>query len=857
MRIKVFLSILSFLICSQVQSFSSAIIEGDTTITAGKHYKAKWLKQIFLGSHYRKEWSTPVTVPIFDIDTIKGGLTPVKLGGSRQTTNLRLKDKLGREYVIRSVDKTPSRVLPKELQKTVAGAIVQDQTSAEHPYGSTVIPHLADAADIYHTNPQLYFIPYDTSFGEYAEIFVNMLVYFEERPNENMSHSASSGNASNVIGTEKLFENIYKDPDNKVDERFYVKTRLFDMWIGDWGRHEDQWRWAEYKQDGEKIYRPIPRDRDHAFFKFDGVLPFIGSKRAALKHFTNFDSKIRNVYGLNRSATSLDRSLLNNLTKDDWVSIAEELKNSLTDEAIKNAFSYMPANIYKLHGRELISKLKSRRNYLPKAAARYYKEISKNIDITGSNKEEYFSIQRIHPTDVEVTVVKSKNHYDTLYHRIIKGKETDEIRLYGLGGNDEFHISGKSKKGPRIRLVGGEGDDIYADSAEVAGLVNKHFIHDTKQGTTIHKGIDTKIATTDKPSDSITVYKRTRADYNYTSIVPSAEYNPDDGVFLGVGLIRKTFGFRKVPYESLQRINLNYSTQTSALSFRYWGDFKNIAGNTNLKVESRFFGPRFAFNYFGFGNNSVYKDTSIEFYRIRAHRFIIEPFFYKEFSKRVEAGIGPHYEYANIQRTAGRFISEPGAVKDESDLKANNYVGIKSYIEISSLDNKINPRKGIKWYAEAGGYDRLETNTPYANIYSSVSLFYTPPLPFRVTLATRIGGATNFGDFVFYRGNMLGGTTNLRGYRKSRFIGRSSAYQNTEARIFLGSVNLYLFPADVGLIAFYDYGRVWADNEKSNNIHTGYGPGIFIQVLDRAVLSATYGFSEDFGYLNVQLGFQF
>jgi hypothetical protein len=35
------------------------------------------------------------------------------------------------------------------------------------------------------------------------------------------------------------------------------------MLIGDWDRHYDQWRWAEYKK-GQVIYRPIPRDRDQA-----------------------------------------------------------------------------------------------------------------------------------------------------------------------------------------------------------------------------------------------------------------------------------------------------------------------------------------------------------------------------------------------------------------------------------------------------------------------------------------------------------------------------------------------------------------------------------------------------------------
>jgi hypothetical protein len=864
MRSREFLLLFLFAFIGHSNSFSYGVKEGDTTVIADKRYKAKWLKQLFLGTHYRKEYATPITVPVFDIDTIQGGLEPIKLGGSRQTTNLRLKDNLGREYVIRSVNKTPSRALPKALQPTVVGKIVQDQASAEHPYAACVIPTLSNAASIYHTNPKLYYVPYDTSFGEFTETFAGTLVFFEERPNENMVHSDNTGNAINVIGTEKLFENLYKDPDNKVDDRFFIKTRLFDMWIGDWGRHEDQWRWAEYKQDEGSIYRPIPRDRDHAFFKFDGIFPFMGSRKAGLRQFTNFNRKINNVYGLNKSATSLDRAILNNLTKEDWVSTAEELKKPLTDEVIDNAIKKLPTEIYKLHGKEIADKLKSRRDYLDDAAKNYYKEISKKIDIIGSDKNETFIVRRLPSDKTDVLIVKSKNLQDTIYHRVIDGKETKEIRLYGLGGTDEFHFDGRVRKGMKIRVIGGEGEDTYTDSASVKGLLDRLYIYDTKTGNTIKKNKDTRVVTSDRSIDSITIYKRNAPDYNYTSIIPTAEYNPDDGIFLGLGALRKTFGFRRAPYASFQTIRLNYATQTSSVSFRYNADFKKIFGKLNLKIDTRYFGPRFAYNYFGFGNNSVQKDTAIDYYRVRAYRYIIEPFIYKNLTKAIEVGVGPHYEYVNIIKTPGRFISEPGSVPNPNDYDPNNYVGINSYIKISSYGNLfdqsqniITPKQGIKWIAEAGVYDKLENSKPYANLHSNISLFYTPPLPIRITLATRLGAATNFGDFAFYRGNTLGGTTNLRGYRRGRFFGRSSVYHNTEARIYLGTVNFLLFPGKVGLIAFYDYGRVWADGEKSNRIHSGYGPGIFIQILNRTTFSGTYGFSEDKGFFNFQIGFLF
>jgi hypothetical protein len=76
-------------------------------------------------------------------------------------------------------------------------------------------------------------------------------------------------------------------------------------------------------------------------------------------------------------------------------------------------------------------------------------------------------------------------------------------------------------------------------------------------------------------------------------------------------------------------------------------------------------------------------------------------------------------------------------------------------------------------------------------------------------------------------------------------------------RIKIAKVNLFLFTGDIGLIGFFDYGRVWADGEKSNKIHTGFGPGAYIQILDKAIFSGTYGFSEDASYLNVNMGFLF
>jgi hypothetical protein len=88
------------------------------------------------------------------------------------------------------------------------------------------------------------------------------LYLVEERPSDSQTDLKHFGEPDDIISTEDLLENLHKDEKYAVDEDEYIKARLFDMLIGDWDRHYDQWRWAEYKKKGQVIYRPIPRDRE-------------------------------------------------------------------------------------------------------------------------------------------------------------------------------------------------------------------------------------------------------------------------------------------------------------------------------------------------------------------------------------------------------------------------------------------------------------------------------------------------------------------------------------------------------------------------------------------------------------------
>ncbi|HVG41467.1 MAG TPA: hypothetical protein VM888_07625, partial [Chitinophagaceae bacterium] len=95
-----FFYFLSFTLSAQNNKTSTAVSkENSTVIIAGKQYNRSRFHQWLWGQHYRKEWAMPVTVPLLQLDTAAGGLTPYEAGGGRQSKSLKLHDKSKREYV--------------------------------------------------------------------------------------------------------------------------------------------------------------------------------------------------------------------------------------------------------------------------------------------------------------------------------------------------------------------------------------------------------------------------------------------------------------------------------------------------------------------------------------------------------------------------------------------------------------------------------------------------------------------------------------------------------------------------------------------------------------------------------------
>ena len=833
----------------------------------------KKLGQKIMGENYRAEWRQKIKVPVFDIGNEHGGLKIVQRGGGMQTKSLRLEASNEKQYVLRSIEKYPENAVPAFLRETFAVDLVQDQISAAHPYGAFVIPDLADAVGIYHTNPKLVYIPDDPRFGEYQKTFANTLALYEERPDDDWSDAPYFGNSKKIISTSKVLDKLVDDNDNEVDQKFTLKSRLFDMVIGDWDRHDDQWRWATFNKKGEKgdLYRPIPRDRDQAFFVNQGFLPGLVSKKWALPKLEGFDYTVKWPSGFMFNARYFDRSFLTGLSKQDWIETARAVKDSLSDREIERAIHQWPDSIFKLHGDQIIAKIKSRRDNLEKYAVQHYLYLAKAVDVVGSDKHEFFHVQRLENGDVHVVVRKMKSDGETkkiIYDRLFKYDETDEVRLYGLGGKDEFLIEGESKKGIKVRVIGGEGEDELKDESHVAGISKKNIFYDTRSGNEFDFDSESK----DKTATSPEVNRYDRKSFKYDVLMPllTGNLNPDDGLFVGGGFIYTTHGFRKDPFKSKHMVLVSYALKTSSYDFKYAGDFTDVLHDWDLNVNLSVKQPNYVNNFFGLGNESVFNtdidetanvDKPIEYYRLRFQEISSAIGLSKEVGGFATFSVTHNFQSVEIDDADGkdRFITDFDNTIGDVDFEAyKSYTGGSLNLTFDKRDNPRLTSTGVYWNNNASlltGVDNA-TNT-FAALNSQLVFYYTLRMPSSFTIAARFGAGANLGDYEFYQAQVLDGKTELRGFRKTRFYGDSKIYNNLEVRWNLFSFRTYIFPASMGILAFNDIGRVWLEGENSSLWHHGYGGGLWIAPFNTAVISAEVGHSVEATLFYVRLGFMF
>ncbi len=821
-------------------------------ISASDRYKANTgFRKTFLGNNYRKEWSTAIAMKEFNIRKEQGGLTIKSLGGGQQTKSLQLLDKNGIEWTLRSVDKDPEKAMPANLRGGIAQNIVQDMISASNPYAPLVVAELAKAADIITPEPELFFVPDDYAFGQYRELFANTVVMLENRNPEK--------NAEDAKSTNKIINKMLEDNDHHVDQEKVLTARLLDILIADFDRHAAQWKWGTGDTGKGKLYYPIPRDRDQAFFNSDGLLVKYLSRKQ-MPFLGGFKSRIKNINYFNYNARDFDRTFLNNLDEAKWIEITNIFQQNISDEVIHNAVKKFPKEIAALDSQIIANKLISRRNDLLKQVLQYYAFISSTVSVTGSNKSEYFHIKK-NDLGLQLTVYKKLEDTDSasiMYNRIFDDKITKEIRLYGLNGDDKFEIDEDVSSKIKIRIIGG----IGSDSFNLKGNV-RNFIYDLSS----EKNVILNMRRTKQEFSTnykVNEYKSTGFQYNKKSFPQiNVGYNVEDKVLVGIGFSRRTFGFRKDPYATDQKLVTLYAPSEGAYKLKYEAAFTKLVFNKDLVIHSEYVNPTLN-NFFGFGNESVYDKTNdIAFYKVR-YKFVETDLLFRErFNDIIQLSIGPTYfhYWSRYKDNDKRILGKPTIIGTDSlgIYGKKQFFGGKLKLDISYLNSETFPTRGITWFTEFSSLRGFNSIThALTKLTSDMTIYASISDKSRVSAVLHLGGGHIFSkQFEYFQALNLGANNFLRGYRKNRFSGSSIAYASTDLRLKLFKSQSYVLPGDVGLVGFYELGKVWQRGEISKKWHTDFGGGIYYVPYNLIMLSLTVAKSPEDNLFNFTLGTKF
>ncbi len=819
-------------------TISSSIYDpADTQKTSS--YKKFW------GTFYRDTYGIKFQVPVATLDTLLGGVKIDRKGGGHQTRSLRLIDPNGKNFALRAMKKSAVQYLQSvaftdqyiqdDFRGTYTEDFIMDFYTASHPFAALAIAPMSDAIGLYHTNPKIYYMPKHEALGAFNSEFGDELYVLEERPDDGFLDTPSFGNPDAIESTEDVYKNLRKDEKYRIDEASLIRARLFDMVIGDWDRHQDQWRWSRFDvSDNERLYRPIPRDRDQAFSKYDGtILEMLKIIMPPARQLQKFDGDFKEITWLNQAGIKLDRAFIQTSNKELWVQEARYIAEQLTDDVIEAAFAKLPVELQNETIAVIKEKLRSRRDLLVDAATRYYDYMSKLVVITGTDKDDRFEIIRQDDaTLINVYRIYSdvpKSESKPYKSRLIRSNETNEVWIYGLDDDDRFEVTGTGSNPVFIRIIGGQNNDSY-DIQNGAKI--KVFDHKSKPNTYINTE-GASVRRTD--NYNFNTYNPRKMIQKVNQIVPAIGFNPDDGLKIGVMNKLTISGFKSEPFHHQHIFKAGYFFATQGFGFNYQGTFADVIGHWNLIAEGTFTSENFTQNFFGYGNETENTDdfTGTDYNRVRTGILSGGIGISKDGQNGSTIAIQGKVEQVEVENSKDRFISE-FYEENDLDFEADRFAKLLVTYKFKGGDGKVVPTRGMNFSMLAGVTTNLsDTDRTFSFLNPSVSFYNALSDDHKWVLKTMAQGKFIFGDtYEFFQAATLGGDTGLRGYRFQRFSGTSSVAFGGDIRYHFEKMKTVVLPLQFGVLAGADTGRVWLKDEDSSKWHSDFGMGFWVNAVD-------------------------
>ena len=486
----------------------------------------------------------------------------------------------------------------------------------------------------------------------------------------------------------------------------------------------------------------------------------------------------------------------------------------------------------------------------------HWKKVIPEDRILKGNKKDKFVINHISKNKVEIEVYSlQKEGSELAFSKVYNGGKTKKIWIFGLDDDDVFEVKGNAKSNIKIRLIGGQNHDVYNIEN---GKKIKILDFATKENT-YSVNDKTKIILTDDYISNLYNYQKPK--YNAFSGLPLIGFNPDDGIKLGVTTNYVVNGFNQNPYSQKHSINANYFFATNGFELNYNLEIPKAVGLWDFNLAFLFTSPNFAINYFGSGNESSNNDDTfgLDYNRVRIRMLKVSPQIKKKGRYGSLLTVQSNFENIEIERTENRYISVPNAVNSRV-FENQQFAGINLKYSYENYDNASFPTNGVGVFFDAGWKINLEDiSRNFPSFEAKLNFNHKIDPNGKLVVATLLKGKAIFNNnFEFYQGATLGGDYDLRGFRNERFLGNQSFFQSSDLRWNIGKINKTIVPMSYGILAGFDYGRVWLDGEKSNKWHQSFGGGIWLNGLNVITARITYFKSAyEIARLAFGLGFGF
>jgi hypothetical protein len=818
-------------------------VDGDSIILAANpNFQAGWFHRFLFGSLWRDVWIIPVSVGVLHSDEL-----------------------ISKGYSFTQFEQDSAISLPSELAELLPRDIVTDQISTLNPYAPLIVVPILQAVNLPYREGWLKAI--DENNSDIMSLHENKKIGLLEGQWHNINSDQLDSLSPNFISTSAMLDSLEDNNLTSVDELQYLKARFIDILLGDWDRSTDQWQWISVYWHRRTIWKPVPLNHQQAFVRLNGLLPIIADM--AIPQLEHCGENISSVNNLTLTGRSLDRRILVSYTKQTWDSLAFWIQFQISDSVIMQALRQLPISIFEKEGTNLLRLLQSRRTQLPKAAKEFYKLLSANVEVYGSNNAECAEIHRIGRHIISVTIFNREETARTqLFQRLFYDDYTEEIRILLLGGNDIITLEGEESSTIKIIIDGGDGKNELVDKtksrnifASLNPLLSRgtiYYTSDPEFRTTTHSDIQiihdqTRDGAGDPNKTMHLSYRNWGSEWSFS---PWFDINPDDGLFIGGGPVYTQYEYRMEPYAQQMSVRAGLATRTNRYRLDAAGEFRDWF--RGVRTILQFHASQLDLsNFFGLGNESKYSQSLANeaFYKVDQRQI--------SFHAAFDFALASHITVTGSS-TLKLIDNNPhqGTLLDTLKLPFYNrsltFSKVSAQVQTDTRYSKNLPTQGMYSTAEISYFPNfLDNEHSFYKLQGEFRTYFTLEEIPSITIAFRTAGEKLWGEHPFFESAFLGGNESLRGFERQRFSGDASIFGGAEVRTQLARIP-FIVPLWSGISVLAETGRVFLDGERSNRWHNVIGGGLWFSIIKPEYIAYfSLAHSEDKIAFYATMGFMF